>query len=368
MRPENAPEEEPEGRPQPEPTTDPALRRRRIVLGSLFGLAVLAVVVMTVVLANAGGTPEKTAAGVASSAAAPGTTSVPQSPAASPSVSSPAPSKSSASPSARAGGNGSGTSTAGWPSSGNTGTPRGISLHTCPTKITKTASFDRCKFPQGVEVRADNVHITRSLITGQVDAGESESDQHGLVITDTTIDCGCLSDETHAPAAISYSNFTLRRVNILNSGHGAALDSNVVIQDSYIHGQGANTDAHKDGIYVGNGSNVVLRHNNIECNDGSHAGCTAAIGLLTDFGNISNWVIDDNLLNTNGAYCIYGSGGPSKNYSSNHITITNNHFGQLYNSKCGADGPVTYFDKNAAGNVWRNNVWANSGKQVGPEY
>jgi hypothetical protein len=230
--------------------------------------------------------------------------------------------------------------------------------------LTKT-KYDRCKFSGGVEVKANNVKITRSLILGQVDA--SGDGQHGLVISDTTIDCGCLADDTHAPAAVSDSNFTLLRVNIFNSGHGVVVHNNVVIQDSYIHGQGANTDAHKDGVYAGDGTNVVLRHNNIECNDGSRAGCTAAIGLLNDFGPITDWVIDGNLLNTNGAYCIYGGGGTSKSYTASHITFTNNRFGRTYNQKCGAYGPVTYFDKNAPGNVWRNNTWADNSQQVAPE-
>jgi hypothetical protein len=112
---------------------------------------------------------------------------------------------------------------------------------------------------------------------------------------------------------------------------------------------------------------VTVRHNNIECNDGSEEGCTAAIGLLTDFGNISDWVIDGNLLNTNGTYCFYASGGPSKDYSSNHITFINNRFGRAYHAKCGEYGPVAYFDSHASGMVWRNNTWADSGAQVAPE-
>jgi hypothetical protein len=353
--------------PQPPPTA-PGLRRRRTVLGTLFGLAVLAVIVATTILLNTGGSAPRNGALVQVSPETPAATSAaPLVPSASPSASVSASAHSSATPSAHSTSTAPAVAdTAGWPNTSNTGTPKGVSLHTCPAEITKTATYDRCKFPQGVEVRANNVKITRSLITGQVDAGDGSA-QHGLVIRDTTIDCGCLSDETHAPAAVSYSNFTLTRVNIFNSGHGAAVESNVVIQDSYIHGQGANTDAHKDGIYVSDGSNVVLRHNNIECNDGSKAGCTSAIGLLTDFGNITNWVIDDNLLNTNGAYCFYGSGGPSKSYNSNHITFTNNRFGSLYHAKCGFYGPVTYFDTSQPGNVWKNNVWADSGKQVAAE-
>jgi hypothetical protein len=245
--------------------------------------------------------------------------------------------------------------------------PRGLALRSCSTKITRSGVFDRCRFTGDLTVQADNVRITRSLITGIVNAG-SGGEQTGLVISDTTIDCRCPADEDSAPAAVMESNYTLLRVNIFNSGHGVAVKSNVRIQNSYIHGLGANTDAHKDGIFSGDGSNVVIRDNTIECNDGSRAGCTAAIGLLADFGPISHWTIDHNLLNTNGSYCFYGSGGPQKKYTTNHIVFINNHFGRSISSRCGTYGPVTYFDVNAPGNVWSGNVWADTNKTVPPEY
>jgi hypothetical protein len=366
MQPENAPAEA--GRGEPEPAADPAVRRRRTVLGTLFGLAVLAVIVVTAILLNTGSPPaaENNAAAQASSRGAVPASGAPFILPSLPSISVSASPSASGSPSAHTSSGGAATTTlAGWPGAGNTGTPQGITLKSCPLTLSKTKTYDKCKFSGGLEIKANNVKITRSLILGQVDA--SGDGQHGLVISDTTIDCGCLADDTHAPAAVSDSNFTLLRVNIFNSGHGVVVHDNVVIQDSWIHGQGANTDAHKDAVYAGDGTNVTLRHNNIECNDGSHAGCTAAIGLLNDFGPITNWVIDDNLLNTNGAYCLYGGGGTSKSYTASHIVFTNNRFGRLDNQKCGAYGPVTYFDTGAPGNVWRNNVWADNGQQVAAE-
>jgi hypothetical protein len=358
------------GHADPESVLAHARQRRRLVLGSLFGLAVVALAAMTVVLLKTGDDQPRTHAAAAATPPVPGATSgAPPVPSTSPSASVSVPPSSSPTPSTRPSASSraaTGTNTvSGWPNAGNTGTPKGIKLRSCPTTITKTATYDKCRFSGGVTVRASNVKITRSLVTGQIDAGDNQ--QHGLKVSDTTIDCGCLADDTHAPAAVSTSNFSLLRVNILHSGHGLSIGSNIVMQDSYIHDLGANTEAHKDGIYVGDGSNVVVRHNNIECNDGSEEGCTAAIGLLTDFGNISNWVIDGNLLNTNGSYCFYASGGPSKDYSSNHITFINNRFGRTFHAKCGQYGPVAYFDSHAPGMVWRNNTWADSSSQVAAE-
>ena len=202
-----------------------------------------------------------------------------------------------------------------------------------------------------------------------MDTGSGRSGQQtGLVISDSTIDCGCLSrSSSDTRAAIEESNFTLIRVDVFNAGHGVAVKSNVVIQDSYIHGLGGNTEAHKDGIYSGDGTNVVIRHNTVECHDGG-SGCTSAIGLLTDFGDISYYTIDNNLLNTSGSFCFYGAGGPQKPYVSHHITFTNNHFGRKFRSNCGAYGPVTYFEKSQPGMVWSGNVWDDTGRPVLPDY
>lgn len=262
-------------------------------------------------------------------------------------------------------------SSSSWPDATNTGyEPTGVTLHACASLITVSGTYDSCQFNGGVDVRANNVRITRSLIKGQVAAYSGDpGQQSGLVISDTTINCGCQSqDDSHTPVAIDESNYTLLRVNLYNSGHGAAVRSNVVIQDTWIHGLGGNTEAHKDGIFSGDGTNVTIKHNNIECNDGPLAGCTSAIGLLSDFGDITYYTIDNNLLNTNGASCFYGSGGPQKPYAPHHITFTNNHFGRAINGKCGDSGPVSYWDSSKPGMVWSGNVWDDTGAAVSPTY
>lgn len=244
----------------------------------------------------------------------------------------------------------------GFPGASNTGVPAGTVLHTCSGAITAAGTYDACSFASGVSIRAAGVVITRSLIHGQVTA--PNDDLRGAVLRDTEIDCGCLSaSATSTPTAIMYDNFTLTRVNLHGSGHGVAMGSNVTIEDSWIHGLGGNTDAHKDGIYVGDGHDSVIRHNTITCNDGAKAGCTAAIGLLTDFGPISRFTITGNLLNTIGSYCFYAAGGPGKRFGSDHITFTGNTFGRELYPRCGFYGPVTYWNAAAAGMVWSGNAF-----------
>lgn len=229
-------------------------------------------------------------------------------------------------------------------------------LHTCATNITVAGTYDLCQFNGGVTVRATGVVITRSLIRGQV-AGVGD-DLKGVVLRDTTIDCNCLStNDSSTPVAIQYDNFTLTRVNIFHSGHGVAMGSNVIVTDSYIHDLGGNTEAHKDGIYVGDGNNSFITHSSIDCNDGPDRGCTSAIGLLTDFGTISHFTITKNLLNTIGSYCFYAAGGPSKPFGSDNITFTDNRFARSPQNLCGFYGPVTYWNSSKPGMVWARNTY-----------
>jgi hypothetical protein len=244
-------------------------------------------------------------------------------------------------------------------------------LHACSTTITTTGTYNACQFGGALTVKAQNVKITNSLIQGMVSDPAA-----GLSIIDSTIACGCPSTPTNTPSGVMGSNFTLTRVNLFGSGHGVAASDNVTISDSWIHGEQANNAAHKDGVYVGDGANTLIRHNSIECDDGGReatggSGCTAAIGLLSDFGVISHFTITNNLLNDAGSYCLYGGanrepGGPIvKPFSANHITVTFNVFGREIYPLCGFWGPVDYFDAPTAanGNVFSGNVWPD-GKAV----
>jgi hypothetical protein len=268
-----------------------------------------------------------------------------------------------------------------------TGTPAGVTLHSCPSTITSAGTYDSCNFTGGLIIKnvcKNTVTITRSLITGQVliqgpngyeytpgNLGPNAScDSTGAIISDSTFNCGCMSQGTNdTPTIIAGLDFTLLRDNIYNGGHGVAPDEFVTIQDSYIHGLGGNTDAHKDGFFVGDGDHMLFKHNTVECADGSLRGCTSAIGLLDDFSDTTFITIDSNLLASNGAACFYGSGGPQKNFSSNNLTFTNNHFSRKFNPGCGWDSPpVNYWDSTKPGMVWSNNVWDDTGQVVPPSY
>ena len=241
-----------------------------------------------------------------------------------------------------------------WPGPGNTGVPADLTLHTCPTTITTAGTYDACQFNGALIVKTTGVIITRSLIKGPV-VSKQNGGPDGLTISDSTIACGCPSTGNGTTVGIQDDGFTLLRVDIYGSGHGVAPRDDVTIRDSWIHGLGGNTQDHKDGIYVGDGTNTLIDHNVVECNDGPAAGCSSAIGLMSDFAVINHYVITHNLLNTIGSYCLYGGDNFRKPYMAQYITFTGNRFGRSIYPKCGFYGPATDFDPNRPGMIWADN-------------
>jgi hypothetical protein len=247
-------------------------------------------------------------------------------------------------------------SLAAWPGPSNTGVPAGTVLHSCPTTITVTGTYDSCRFDGSVTVKANNVVISRSLVIGQIRAG-SGSQQTGLLVKDTTVDARAFgSTATTTPPAVSYANFTLLRVNIFGSGHGVQTNGNAVIRDSWIHDLCCTNVAHKDGIISNGGSNVTVVHNNVECAAGNM--CSAALGLFGDFKPLSHWTVENNLFNTTGGFCAYGGDIPGKKYpTSTYMVFRNNTFGNKYNPGCGTYGPIGDWTTNT-GDVWTGNLTA----------
>ena len=240
-----------------------------------------------------------------------------------------------------------------WPGPGNTGVPAGVTLHSCAALITTPGTYDSCLF-SSLDVRANGVIVTRSQINGPVTTRDG-SPADSLLIRDSTINCACPSDATHTSVGVMQDGFTLERVDIAVPGHGVAAQDHVTIRDTWFHNIGNQTVSHKNGIYVGNGTGSTFDHNWVQCNDS--VGCTAAIGLLVDFGPITGYSITHNYLADAGSYCLYGGGPSSKPYVSDHLTVTDNVFDQTIQHLCGTYGPVAYWWDSNGTNVFARNVW-----------
>src|SRR5262249_40388696 len=110
-----------------------------------------------------------------------------------------------------------------------------------------------------VVILADNVTLRRVRIRSgdYYPIRYFDNDNVGLVIEDSEID-GTSDDAT---ASISFANYTARRVNIHGAADGLKADSNVLIEDSWIHDLRNGPDQHNDGVQSTGGAGVTLRNN-----------------------------------------------------------------------------------------------------------
>ena len=255
-----------------------------------------------------------------------------------------------------------------FPNASNTGVPTGTALttYTGPLSITKDGTTINDKTIKGdVLIKADDVTITRSRINGRLLSNFGGS----VTVSDSSIDGG--NQETFP--SVSYTNLSLRRVEVSGGQHSVQCSRNCTVVDSWLHDQYiAHTSAGHVNAFISNGgSGFVLRHNTVHCDVAvttQNTGCTADVSLFGDFDPISDAVIDNNLFqaNSSGAsYCLYAGHNPSKRYGSNpsRVRVTDNVFERGPNNKCGIYGPVTSFLP-GNGNVWSGNVWQGSNAKV----
>jgi hypothetical protein len=160
----------------------------------------------------------------------------------------------------------------------------------------------------------------------------------------------------------AWEHFVALRVNCHGVGDGIGLNSDTVVQDSYIHDLVTCGDCHNDGIQSTGGTDIVIRHNRID-NEFEQTSC---ILLGTEDHPLKNVLIENNLFN-GGGYTVYG-GGDEDDVSG--IKFIGNRFmrkpeGHFRNG--GHYGPVAYFSKNLPGNEWKGNVWDDNDSPVGPD-
>lgn len=195
-------------------------------------------------------------------------------------------------------------------------------------------------------VRIKNVKITNPGGTA-INVNTSKT---GLVVEDCEIDG---TGSTTPSEIVAYSNYTLRRCNIHHVGEGPRANGNVVIEDNYIHDflDFRSVGAHQDTIQTTGGSNITIRHNNLEMN--IDAG-NAVIMVSTDLG--SNLLIERNLV-YGGGYSVYGGapGGSIPAPGWTNVTIRDNQFSTVHFEKCGYWGPlVATQNATMSGNIWHD--------------
>lgn len=204
-------------------------------------------------------------------------------------------------------------SACGYPDATNTGVPAGTTLTNsgCVTVNTNGATVQNLNITDcNITVNANNVTIKNVKISGCTYYPIDYSGHTGLVIQDTEINSTC----EQTTAGMSFDNYTAIRMHVHGSADGFKANSNVTIQDSYIHDLWVTADSHNDGIQTTGGSNVTLTHNTVD---------VGAAGVCIQFGSTdTNWMVTNNLFHCSG-WSINGSTGTSDS------TFLNNRFARV---------------------------------------
>jgi hypothetical protein len=172
------------------------------------------------------------------------------------------------------------------------------------------------------------------------------------------------SDSIHGPAGCAaqmyegisdiYGDSTGTQIigNDIWDAAGPVSVGNGLIKGNYIHDLTVCGSEHNDGIGVNAGStSLVIDHNTVL----DPLDQTCAICLFSDFGQVQNVTIENNLL-AGGDYALYGGLSGNEGASSTPgVTITGNEFSTVYYPDGGTFGPDAHV---WSGDAWSGNTWA----------
>ncbi len=218
-----------------------------------------------------------------------------------------------------------------------------------------------------VEVRADDVRISRSRVRASGDLGVVFRSGSGLVISDSEVTAVNPGGVGIAIASWGGRGMRVERSYVHGTVRGIQPGEGTSVSGSYVDDLVNASGAHATAVGVNGGTrNVTIRGNTLGCN-ASH--CSAALSAYpeTTWGPNDNWLIDGNLLN-GGGYCTHLGYTPSAGEQPNtNFRVTNNVFGNKYYPRCGQYGPVASWTPppTGVGNLWSGNVDA-SGNAVNP--
>lgn len=112
-----------------------------------------------------------------------------------------------------------------------------------------------------IMVQADNVTIRNVRLTsGDYYPIRYDDGNTGLVVEDSEI----IGTSGTVTSAISFADYTARRLNIHGSADGLKANANVLIEDCWIHDLSNGEDEHNDGVQSTGGKGVTIRHNVID--------------------------------------------------------------------------------------------------------
>ncbi|MEW2358233.1 hypothetical protein [Spirillospora sp. NPDC029432] len=251
-----------------------------------------------------------------------------------------------------------------WPTLDMVGVPRGKRLRSSgPITVRKNGTvIDGLRVSTEINVDADDVTIrnTRVLGSGQW-AIIQRKGRSGLRIENSEIS-GDGRTKTQYGILNQGGMVTARKVHVHTVSNGIVTDHGLV-EDSMIRKlkeyPGDHVTAFQSNGGPAPGLSLVVRHSVLL----NPVAQTSAVSIYQDFGRAHDVTITGNLLG-GGGYALYG--GKGRFGTPTNIKITRNAFTRDHFGKGGRYGPVTAWDPAGQGNVWKDNVWADTGRPVRP--
>ncbi len=244
-----------------------------------------------------------------------------------------------------------------YPDATCTGVPAGTTLTNVPGSATSGTGWSWNAGDKIIEVTSNNAVLSSLNVSGQIlvkatgvtvkntkayavlignSTAENPSNPR-LVVQDSEINC----QNTPGSTAIGSKNITVYRLNIHGCENGFDVDSDMTIQDSYIHDLYNNNaiDTHTDGLQSGDGSNMIITHNRWL---GSHTGncgsdCVdSSVLAINNHGTGTTNVLVNNNFLAGAGYTMYCPQGSVSNFR-----VINNAFSTMFDPKIGFYGGST---------------------------
>lgn len=249
---------------------------------------------------------------------------------------------------------------ASFPDEANTGVPNDTDLTPytggCAFEQSGMVVQDKIINCDRIVILAPDVTIRSSQLHGWIDISPANA---YLTLEDSDLDAA-----NSGTPAIGFHNVTVRRTEIRGGQTSVQCSGNCLIEDSLLHDQMKPVgDQHLGGYLSNGGSDVVFRHNTVECtpkNNSEGGGCTGSIQIFGDFESLVNFRFEHNLVKaTPGGFCASFGHNPGKKFGSNpnHIAVIDNVFERGASGKCGVYGATTSFFAAGKGNVFSGNTW-----------
>jgi hypothetical protein len=251
-----------------------------------------------------------------------------------------------------------------WPDASNTGVPAGTAL--TPSNgltVTKAGTvISGLDIKGDVLIRASNVTIKDSRITGRVDTGDQNA-YPGAVIQRVEIIGPYDGAHDGGYPGVGYGGYTCDGCNVRGWGKGFMVNDDVTIKNSWVHditvfGDPANGGSHNEAILSLGGKNLSITNNRLD--SGTASNVSASLALYSQWAAYDNVLVQGNLFD-GGGYCLYAGLGGS--YGASNSKFIGNTFGNKYNTNCGWYGAAIAYDP-GNGNQWSGNVYQKNGLTV----